>query len=249
MRQPAETSLFTVHRTLALLCGAFPYSVEGNTEHTAGAGVDTEDTGEDKDFRVRLVRPYSCEHGYNSKRSVWTEPRVELLKKLHREGLSFGLIAKRIGGGFTRSAVIGKAHRLGFAATQERSRRAPRRGKNNNPSGWRGRAHTPKPKPQPRTLYGIGPDPIPPPQANDIAQVSFVDLDERHCRFVTLPEPVGPFQKQFCGEQRIPGSSYCEAHAHRCGEGSRIQQRYVTPNTGRVMLNAAGPLTGEMESV
>jgi GcrA cell cycle regulator len=45
---------------------------------------------------------------------MWTEERIELLKKLHAEGLSYGTITLRLGNGFTRNAVIGKGNRLGL---------------------------------------------------------------------------------------------------------------------------------------
>ena len=46
----------------------------------------------------------------------WTEERVEALKGYWTEGLSASQIARLMGGGVTRNAVIGKVHRLGLAA-------------------------------------------------------------------------------------------------------------------------------------
>jgi GcrA cell cycle regulator len=43
---------------------------------------------------------------------VWTDEQVAALKRLHAEGLSASQIAKKLGHGCTRSAVIGKLHRL-----------------------------------------------------------------------------------------------------------------------------------------
>ncbi len=45
---------------------------------------------------------------------MWTDERVELLKKLWNEGRSASQIAAEIGG-ITRNAVIGKVHRLGLS--------------------------------------------------------------------------------------------------------------------------------------
>ena len=45
----------------------------------------------------------------------WTEDRVDVLKRLWLEGLSASQIAKQLGGGVTRNAVIGKVHRLGLS--------------------------------------------------------------------------------------------------------------------------------------
>ncbi len=45
----------------------------------------------------------------------WTDDRVDSLKKLWLDGLSASQIAKQLGGGVTRNAVIGKVHRLGLS--------------------------------------------------------------------------------------------------------------------------------------
>src|ERR1043165_2566889 len=45
---------------------------------------------------------------------MWTDERVELLKKLWTDGLSASQIAAELGG-ITRNAVIGKVHRLGLS--------------------------------------------------------------------------------------------------------------------------------------
>ena len=42
----------------------------------------------------------------------WSDERVEVLKKLWGEGKTAAEIAKQLGEGVTRNAVIGKAHRL-----------------------------------------------------------------------------------------------------------------------------------------
>ena len=45
---------------------------------------------------------------------TWTDDRVEVLSKLWRDGLSASQIARDLGHGITRNAVIGKVHRLGL---------------------------------------------------------------------------------------------------------------------------------------
>ena len=45
---------------------------------------------------------------------MWTDERVELLKKLWADGLSASQIANELGS-VTRNAVIGKVHRLGLS--------------------------------------------------------------------------------------------------------------------------------------
>jgi hypothetical protein len=57
----------------------------------------------------------------------WDEPRTELLKRLWVAGETARTIAEKLGGGVTRNAVIGKAHRLGLTG-QHGKGTAPARG-------------------------------------------------------------------------------------------------------------------------
>jgi GcrA cell cycle regulator len=56
---------------------------------------------------------------------MWTDERVEQLRKLHAEGLSFSQIASEIGG-ISRNGCIGKAGRIGLAKRGMSPPRAPR---------------------------------------------------------------------------------------------------------------------------
>ena len=53
---------------------------------------------------------------------MWTDERVQVLRKLWAEGLSANQIAKQLSCGFSRNAVIGKVHRLGLAGRATPSR-------------------------------------------------------------------------------------------------------------------------------
>lgn len=44
--------------------------------------------------------------------TVWTQERVERLEEFWASGMSAALIARALGPGITRSAVISKVHRL-----------------------------------------------------------------------------------------------------------------------------------------
>ena len=57
----------------------------------------------------------------------WDELRTELLKRLWVAGETARTIAERLGGGVSRNAVIGKAHRLGLTG-QHGKGAAPARG-------------------------------------------------------------------------------------------------------------------------
>lgn len=75
----------------------------------------------------------------------WTEDRVGALKKLWLEGQSASQIAKQLGGGVTRNAVIGKVHRLGLSG-----RAAP-----SQPARATFRPARPRPAAQPLSLIHI----------------------------------------------------------------------------------------------
>jgi GcrA cell cycle regulator len=143
----------------------------------------------------------------------WTDERVMLLKKLWIEGKTAAEIAKLIGGGVTRNAVIGKAHRLKLSGRispiQENVRpdmggaqavTAPRKivkAKINKVSNRDIIAPVQPPPVEENYCYGDG--------------VSLVDLKERMCRW-----PIGDPKEdgfKFCGGPSEEGIPYCSHHA------------------------------------
>ncbi len=61
--------------------------------------------------------------------SAWNEDRLARLKRLWPEGRSADWIARDLGGGLTRNAVLGQVRRLGLSgATGSRVRRPARQG-------------------------------------------------------------------------------------------------------------------------
>ena len=69
----------------------------------------------------------------------WDEPRTELLKRLWVAGETARTIAEALGGGVTRNAVIGKAHRLGLTGVAYREKRGERLAHPNGTASWTGR--------------------------------------------------------------------------------------------------------------
>ena len=61
--------------------------------------------------------------------SAWTEDRINQLKRLWPEGRSSETIARELGGGLTRNAVLGKVARLGLSEGRSGGR-APRQAAN-----------------------------------------------------------------------------------------------------------------------
>ncbi len=168
----------------------------------------------------------------------WTDDRVETLKRMWAEGSSASTIAKALGGGVTRNAVIGKVHRLGLS---NRAAGAPSEGMEPElaeaapaeaaPSPPEARpipaTHSAEPPPTPlRGRIIPAGQPLPPqPSANEIspealasvrevekgaARLSLMELTERTCKW-----PIGDPATEdfwFCGLAAQPGKPYCEAH-------------------------------------
>ena len=139
----------------------------------------------------------------------WTDERVEQLKGLWNEGLSASQIARALGGGVSRNAVIGKVHRLGLAgrAVPTRSER-PR-------SQRRSAIHH-----APRVEEVIEEDPI---TLEDGNFATVLTITDRMCHW-----PIGDPAEQefhFCGHKPRPGSPYCEAHARKAYQPQTLKNR------------------------
>ena len=142
----------------------------------------------------------------------WTEDRVGALKKLWLEGQSASQIAKQLGGGVTRNAVIGKVHRLGLSgraapsqparATFRPSRPRPAAQPTQAPSAPR-RIEAAQPRP-----VAVAPTPAPIPDLPGTATV--MTLGAHMCKW-----PIGdPSSNEFsfCGRRSSEGV-YCVEHA------------------------------------
>ncbi len=142
----------------------------------------------------------------------WTDERVMLLKRLWIEGKTAAEIAKMIGGGVTRNAVIGKAHRLKLSGRispiQENARTdtaigrvvsTPRKSQKSTVSKVSNReiiAPVHIPAVEENYCFGDG--------------VSLVELKERMCRW-----PIGDPKEdgfKFCGGPSEEGLPYCGHH-------------------------------------
>ena len=149
----------------------------------------------------------------------WTDERIAQLKKMWKEGKSAADIAKFLGKGVTRNAVIGKAHRMGLsgrpspikkpaaAAPKKEAAKKPVKevakktvipvvtGVKNNPLV---REAT-----EPRKFVKETP-----PVGGGVA---LIDLSERMCKW-----PFGDPREDdftFCGRTIRPGTPYCPDHA------------------------------------
>lgn len=146
--------------------------------------------------------------------TIWTDERVELLKTLHAEGLSAREIANRLACGCTRSAIIGKIHRLGLhragrMAHDDRIRRVLK-GKGASLKKERARKATAA---RVVPLPSLTPIPLP-PEEKPASVVKFEDLAPGHCRY-GHGDPRTP-EFGFCGKPKIEGLPYCAHHVRVC---------------------------------
>ena len=141
----------------------------------------------------------------------WTEDRVGALKKLWLEGQSASQIAKQLGGGVTRNAVIGKVHRLGLSgrAAPSQPARATFR-----PSRPRPAAPPTQAPSVPRRIEAAQPRPaapsVPAPMPDLPGTATVMTLGAHMCKW-----PIGdPSSNEFsfCGRRSSEGV-YCVEHA------------------------------------
>ena len=143
---------------------------------------------------------------------IWTDTEVTRLLDMNKQGLSAGVIGQRLGK--TRSAILGKLHRMGVAKRMPtgdslRRKRSPRpkvsswgRG---NPGEAAGRPAVASPEP-----------PFTPPRDGlnlSAAALAVEALRPSSCRW-----PIGEVKSpgfHFCGGVRVDASAYCEAHQHK----------------------------------
>jgi GcrA cell cycle regulator len=161
----------------------------------------------------------------------WTDERIGLLKKMWKEGKSAAEIAKTLGKGVTRNAVIGKAHRMGLsgrpspikkpapaakekgaAPAQPRKEAAPKDVKKPSlPNA--GKAGSPALAKEAEELKKIEKEIVPLGGG-----VSLLELTERMCKW-----PIGDPREAdftFCGRGIRVGTPYCPDHASMAYQSS-----------------------------
>lgn len=146
---------------------------------------------------------------------MWTDERVELLKKLWGEGQSASQIAAELGG-ITRNAVIGKVHRLGLSGrAKSPSSTAPRPRKPRAPGHM---MRLPRPAMRGNTalapMYEAELEPEPELVENVIPmgqRCTLLELNESKCRW-PIGDPGTP-EFFFCGGAPAEGVPYCSYHS------------------------------------
>lgn len=156
----------------------------------------------------------------------WTEQQIQALKQMWGNGFSASDIAKNLGNGITRNAVIGKAHRLklsvGGAAAVARSS-APLPAKNTG-NAIKAITKVSQKRAMLRPLPSVqAPEAIVARAAAKQEIIPSVEIlkkpegiavtkaGERHCRW-PIGDPRSP-EFRFCGCKSVDGLPYCVDHA------------------------------------
>lgn len=145
-------------------------------------------------------------------RLVWSDDRLESLKKLWEAGLSASQIAGELN--ITRNAVIGKVHRLGLGGRAKSPSSAAPRPRKARPARVAESNASPKPRSTLAELLDVDLEPdlaafdtvVPMSQRLSLSQ-----LDDTNCHW-----PVGDPQSPdffFCGGLSLTGLPYCAQHS------------------------------------
>lgn len=155
----------------------------------------------------------------------WTPERIDLLKKLWQEGKSAGQCAAYLGEGLTRSAVIGKVHRLKLAKRGQTSHPKPKpvpRLKSNNHGGLafkisQARKDGLEGTDAMEAVLGKRTAPIVEEieEGIDVTHLlGVMQVSDRTCRY-PHGDPLLP-NFGFCARTPKPSSVYCPEHHARC---------------------------------
>lgn len=147
-------------------------------------------------------------------RDNWTPERIKRMLALLHEGLSASVISEDLGG-VSRSAVIGKLYRMGYSVSSPAYK-----GVGTDVLAHRFQAKRAARDFARRMRAKLDIHPIPAPKADDVARLSFLQLDDscapKLCRWIPGdPAGKGPREAQFCGLETIPGKPYCPGHLAR----------------------------------
>lgn len=134
--------------------------------------------------------------------SIWTDEKIETARNLLMDGKTNSQIAKALGGGMTRAAVIGKMRRMGYA------NQAPRAGTSSRTSDT---VRSRPPTPSSSTIIPLAPRIV-------------------HARHRTCQWPIGDPNRadfRFCGDVAEAPRPYCSKHAARAYVPPKERQQRV----------------------
>ncbi|MEO7026487.1 MAG: GcrA family cell cycle regulator [Caulobacteraceae bacterium] len=147
---------------------------------------------------------------------MWTDERVELLRKLWLDGHSASQIAKQLGG-VTRNAVIGKVHRLGLSGRATPSQPA-------RPVFKAPRPPRPMAQPAPRRLeQRAAPMPAPVYFVEEPGSATVLTLGAHMCKW-PIGDPASD-EFSFCGRRAGTEGPYCADHARQAYQPQQIKRK------------------------
>lgn len=166
----------------------------------------------------------------------WNDETIAELRRMWSEGMSASQVARQLGGGLTRNAVIGKVHRLGLSGREAPSRprslggRPPGSKTQNRtaavaaPASAIVAAIAASPA-KPAAIVVAPPLPLPRPAevCEEKASATILTLGEHACRWPIGDPDQGDFG--FCGARRLGRGPYCEGHS---GVSSRKKAKPMT---------------------
>lgn len=169
----------------------------------------------------------------------WTARRIANAMAWWQAGWAASAIAKELGGGVTKNAVIGKMTRLKCFKPRAKVKR-----KSRQPKPRQRRRSWSKPPPgkfiltpingRGAWLYPPKAPSLPAVPACDVAHVAHNDLTTKHCRWpVGDPREVAIHKSPFfCGAPREDGLPYCREHCCRAFTEISAMPRQTYPTPG-----------------
>jgi hypothetical protein len=185
----------------------------------------------------------------------WTDESRALIRRYWvEEGLAASVIAAKLAHALnrpvTRNAVIGVAHRQGWALGGVERIRRQAANKGNGRTWKRKRKLTPaaqKPLSPLAKLMAEPWTPRPLPAVPKTQQRSLIDLADDQCRWPCTDAP----PHLFCAGPRVPGASYCPGHlmaAHTVPGGPRPNHQFMI-NTAKRAAEAGRDPTAHVYPV
>ena len=183
----------------------------------------------------------------------WTQDAIDKILKLYKQGDSASQIAKALGHGLTRNAIIGKLNRLRDKGLRPELslgvisfKKAQGQQINRVNAAKLATAYRPKPKPAKVILFKAAPMPKPPaPPPPPVAKeptgeyaAILAKLRPRGCKWIVEDFLPGQGDEALmCGELRSGESPYCEHH-RRMGLTSWPEKKLEASNRGLRRLGA-----------
>jgi GcrA cell cycle regulator len=169
---------------------------------------------------------------------MWSAAHIRYLRQRWSNGASAARIARKLGGGLSRNAVLGKIRRLAMAAGNRRRRRRPDRKAIGNAPSFVPPAHVlpaqaiaARVRPFPAWVVDAQPYAENPAADADIPVAqrrSLLDLNSQTCRW-PVGDPGSDDEFFFCGAPPLTGKPYCAGHCARAYRAQEARPRQAVP--------------------